>query len=140
MSKPRYEAFEHTADAGIVAYGRDLAELFENAGEGLFASMVELGGVAENEERTIEVEGRDVESLLVHWLTELLYYVDVEELLFRRFAVDEISETRLRARGFGEKIDRDRHEFHFGVKAITRHMLEVRKTADGYEATVLFDI
>lgn len=137
---PRYEFFEHTADAGIIAYGRDLKDLFENAAEGLFASMAELDGVAEHEERVIAVNGRDVEGLLVHWLTELLYYVDAHELLFRRFAVDKIDETHIQARAFGEKIDRDRHEFHFGVKAITRHMLEVRETGDGYQATVLFDI
>lgn len=136
----RYEPLEHTADAGIVARGRDLAELFANAAEGLFASMVVVEGVEEREAREIVVDGRNVETLLVHWLTELLYYVDVEEMLFHRFEVDEIDETHLRAHGFGEKIDRSRHDFHFGVKAITRHLLEVRKTDHGYEATVLFDI
>lgn len=140
MTTPRYETLEHTADAGIVAYGRDLPELFENAAEGLFASMVEIDGVVEVEERQIELEGRNVEGLLVHWLTELLYYVDAEELLLRRFVVEEIDDTHVRATAFGEKIDRNRHEFHFGVKAITRHMLDVSKTKDGYKATVLFDI
>lgn len=131
---------EHTADAGIIARGHDLAELFENAAEGLFASMAEIQGVEERDEREIEVEARDTEGLLVRWLTELLYYVDVEDLLFRRFHVEEIDETHVRVRAFGERIDRERHELHFGVKAITRHMLEVRKTDEGYEATVLFDI
>jgi SHS2 domain-containing protein len=136
----RYEPLEHTADAGIVARGHDLGDLFANAAEGLFASMVVLEGVKERDEREIMVEAKDVEALLVHWLTELLYYVDAEEMLFRRFKVDEITETRLRAHGFGEKIDRSRHDFRFGVKAITRHMLAVRKADEGYEATVLFDI
>jgi SHS2 domain-containing protein len=136
----RYEPLEHTADAGIVARGHDLTELFANAAEGLFASMVVLDGVEEREQREIMVNAKDVETLLVHWLTELLYYVDAEEMLFRRFEVDEITETHLRAHGFGEKIDRSRHDFHFGVKAITRHMLAVREADEGYEATVLFDI
>lgn len=136
----RYEPLEHTADAGIVVRGHDLAELFANAAEGLFATMVVLAGVEEREEREIFVEATDVEMLLVHWLTELLYYVDAEEMLFRRFEVEEIDETHLRARGHGEKIDRSRHDFHFGVKAITRHMLAVRQAEQGYEATVLFDI
>lgn len=140
VDNARYEPLEHTADAGIVVRGGDLAELFANAAEGLFASMVVLAGVEEREERRITVDGRDVEGLLVHWLTELLYYVDAHEMLFRRFEIEEIDETHLSVRAFGEKIDRGRHDFHFGVKAITRHMLDVHKTATGYEATVLFDI
>lgn len=140
VNNARYEPLEHTADAGIVVRGSDLAELFANAAEGLFASMVVLDGVMEREERRIAVDGPNVEGLLVHWLTELLYYVDAQEMLFRHFEIEEIDETHLRARAFGEKIDRDRHDFHFGVKAITRHMLDVSKTASGYEATVLFDI
>lgn len=140
VTSERYEMFEHTADAGIVARGRDLKELFQNAAEGLFASMAGLEGVEEREERSIELQARDVESLLVRWLTELLYYVDAHELLFRRFAVAEIDERHLKARAYGEKIDRSRHDLHFGVKAITRHMLEVKETDGGYEATVLFDI
>jgi SHS2 domain-containing protein len=139
MTRP-YEFFEHTADAGIIAYGRDLAELYANAGAGMFALMVELDGVEEREERVIEVEARDREGLMVNWLGELLYHLDAEEMLFSRFEVDEISDTRLRARAFGERIDRDRHELHFGVKAVTRHMLEIAEEEDGYRAKVLLDI
>lgn len=136
----RYELIEHTADAGIRVRGASLAELFENGAEGLFASMVELEGVDEREERPIEVEAGNVETLFVRWLTELLYYLDAEEMLFRRVAVDEIDETHVCGKGFGERIDRERHDLHFGVKAITRHMLEVRRFNGEYEATVLFDI
>ena len=84
-SRPPFEVLEHTADVGIVVHGADLAELFANAGLGMFALMVDLEGVEEREERLIQVEGRDRETLFVRWLTELLYYLDTEEMLFRRF-------------------------------------------------------
>jgi len=102
--------------------------------------MAGLESVQEREERSIEVEGHDIETLLVRWLSELLYYLDAEEMLFRRFQVDELSGARLRARAFGERIDRDRHDLHFGVKAVTRHMLEIGREDGGYRAKVLFDI
>ncbi len=140
ISRLPYEVLEHTADAGIIARGAELAELFANAGLGMLSLMVDLEGVEPKEERRIEVEARDREGLLVRWLTELLYYLDAEEMLFRRFEMGEVSETRLRARGFGERIDRGRHRLHFGVKAVTRHLLEVRQEDGGYRATVLFDI
>lgn len=140
MPRPPFEILEHTADVGIVAHGDSLAELFANAATGMFAIMAELEDVRQTEERRIEVEARDQEGLMVRWLTELLYYLDAEELLFSRFVVEEVSETRLRARAFGERIDAERHRLHFGVKAVTRHMLEVAQEEDEYRAQVLFDI
>ena len=131
---------EHTADAGIVVYGADLCELFANAAFGLFSLMVNTAGVCEVEERRIEVQGHDMETLLVRWLTELLYYLDAEEMLFSRFEIIDITDTSLRACAFGERIDRSRHELQFGVKAVTRHMLEIAHEDGGYRATVLFDI
>ena len=139
-SQPPFEILEHTADVGIVVHGADLPELFANAGLGMFTLMADLEGVREREERAIEVEARDRETLLVRWLTELLYHLDAEEMLFHRFQIEELTETRLRARGFGERIDRERHRLHFGVKAVTRHMLEIARENGGYRATILFDI
>ncbi len=121
-------------------HGADLPELFANAGLGMFALMADLEGVQERQERSIEVEAWDREALLVRWLTELLYYLDAEEMLFRRFQIEELTETRLRATAFGERIDRGRHTLHVGVKAVTRHMLEIAPEDGGYRATVLFDI
>lgn len=139
-AKP-FEILEHTADAGIIARGETAEELFANAALGMFSLMAELEAVRQPEERRIEVEAADREGLIVRWLTELLYYLDAEELLFSRFQVEEASETRLRARAFGERIDPERHRLHFGVKAVTRHLLEVGRDATGaYRARVLFDI
>jgi SHS2 domain-containing protein len=140
MPHPPFEILEHTADVGIVAHGGNLEEMFANAAAGMFALMADLDGVRRLEERRIDVEARDREGLLVRWLTELLYYLDAEEMLFSRFAVEEISDRRLRARAWGERIDRERHRLHFGVKAVTRHMLEVTPEDGGYRAQVLFDI
>jgi SHS2 domain-containing protein len=140
MSRPPFEVLEHTADAGIVAHGETLADLFANAAAGMFTLMADLGRVRPHEERRVEIEAPDCERLLERWLTELLYYVDAEEMLFSRFEIAEASERRLRASVAGERIDRRRHRLHFAVKAVTRHMLEVAPEGDGYRARVLFDI
>ncbi len=140
MSRPPYEVIEHTADVGLVARGGDMAELFANAGLGMLSLMVDLEGVRPEEARRIEVRARDRESLLVRWLTELLYFLDAEEMVFRRLEIEELTDTHLRARALGERIDRERHRLHFGVKAVTRHMLEIAPENGGYRATILFDI
>lgn len=140
MHRPPFEILEHTADAGIVAHGEGLAALFENAALGMFSLMADLDTVRPDEERRLEVDARDLEALMVLWLTELLYYLDAESILFSRFEVADVSETRLRARAWGERIDAERHGLHFGVKAVTRHLLEVVPEDGGYRARVLFDI
>ena len=135
-----FEILEHTADAGVVARGRTLAEAFEHAAQGMFSIMVDLDGVREVEERSIAVAGHDWPSLLVAWLSELLYYSDVDGLLFKRFEVEDLRPYALRAVAFGEQIDRLRHELGAGVKAITRHMLEVEEGPEGCRVQVLLDI
>ena len=60
--------------------------------------MVDLGGVRQAEQRDIDVAARDREALLVRWLTELLYYLDAEEMLFSRFEMDEMTDMRCGAR------------------------------------------
>jgi len=137
---PPFEILEHTADAGVVARGRTLAEAFAHAAEGMFSIMVNLDGVREVEERSIAVAGHDWPSLLVAWLSELLYYSDVEGLLFKRFEMEDFRPYALRAVVFGEQVDRQRHELGAGVKAITRHMLEVEEAPEGCRVQVLLDI
>lgn len=123
-----------------MAYGAELPELFTNAALGLFSLMVDTSGVRETESRDIEVHAAGLESLLVRWLTELLYYLDAEDMLFSRFEITALNDASLLGRAYGERIDTGRHELGFGVKAVTRHMLEIAREDGGYRATILFDI
>ena len=134
-----YEVLEHTADIGIVAYGKSLVEAFANAALGLFNLITDLDQVKEETFREIEVEANDQEGLLVGWLNELIYLFDAENILFRRFEFQELRPTRLKARAFGEKVDPSRHPIKLGVKAATYHQLQVKK-GDGYRVQVIFDI
>ena len=83
----RYKLIEHTADTGLIAYGKNLPEAFGNAAYGMFSIIAELDNVRETESRRIDVSGDDPESLLFEWLNRLLYYFDVDMLLFKRFEV-----------------------------------------------------
>ncbi len=135
-----FELLEHTADVGVLAHGRTLAEAFVHAAEGMFSVMVNLSGVREEEERSLAVEAHDWPSLLVAWLSELIYFCDIDGLVFKRFEIRQMKPYSLQASAYGEKIDRQRHELGAGVKAITRHMLEVDEDEEGYRVQVLLDI
>ncbi len=138
---PRYEPFEHTAEAGIIARGATLAKAFANAAEGMYALVLDLDGIDERVEREITIEGEGHEHLLIDWLLELVFLTETEGLVFRRFKVDELSERRLHAVAWGERFDADRHHSHnVMVKAVTQHMLEIAREDGGYRVQVLFDI
>ena len=135
-----FELLEHPADVGVVAHGITLAEAFVHAAQGMFSVMVNLDGVREEEERSLAVKAHDWPSLLVAWLSELIYFSDVDNLVFKRFEIRQMEPYSLQASAYGEKIDRQRHELGAGVKAITHHMLEVGEDEDGYRVQVLLDI
>ena len=56
------------ADAYIAAYGRDLAEAFENAAVAMFETMTDTECVEPRVEEMVEVEGHDKQALLYSWL------------------------------------------------------------------------
>ena len=134
-----FEIVNHTADVGIIAYGADVKQAFANASKGLFSLITELDDIREVLYRDIEVTATDKESLLVEWLNELIYRFDTENIIFKRFDITELDNTRLKARSYGEKVDNSRHELRTGVKAATYHLLKVDKD-DGYKVQVILDI
>lgn len=134
-----FQVIEHTADVGIVAYGKDLRQTFVNAARGLYSIMLEDQGIGEEVHRRIEVKGHDTESLLVQWLNELIYTFDVENLAFKSFHILELTDTGLKVDCYGQKLDPEVHEVKLGVKAATYHMLKVEE-GNGFRVQVLFDI
>jgi SHS2 domain-containing protein len=134
-----FEIVDHTADVGIRAYGASINQAFANAAKALFSLITELDNVDEVLHRDIELVAPDRESLLVEWLNELIYLFDTENIIFKRFDITQLNSTRLKARGYGEKVDSSKHKLKIGVKAATYHMLKVDKT-NGYQVQVLFDI
>ena len=134
-----FEIIDHTADVGIIAYGANMNQAFANAARALFSLITELDDVDEVVHRDTELTATDEESLLVEWLNELIYLFDVENILFKRFDITRLDNTRLKARSYGEKVDSSKHKLKIGVKAATYHMLKVDKD-DGCKVQVLFDI
>jgi SHS2 domain-containing protein len=134
----RFELIEHTSDMGLKAYGKDLAEAFANAAYGMFSIIAELDNVKEAESRRIEIKEDDGESVLFEWLNSLLYYFDVDGLIFKRFDIVEFGEGHLKADCWGEKFDPERHHLKTGVKSATYYMLEVDEAKNRVQ--VIFDV
>jgi SHS2 domain-containing protein len=134
----RFELIEHTADIGLKAYGQSLPEAFANAAYGMFSIIADLDEVKETETRRVKINENDAENLLFEWLNRLLYYFDVEGLIFKRFDIIEFDEKHLAAECRGEKYDASRHHLKLGVKSATYHMLEVDREKN--QVQVIFDV
>lgn len=134
----RYELIEHTADVGVKAYGRTVAEAFEHAAEGMFDIITDKSTITPVGEYRIELDAPDREQLLVDWLSELLLLNGTQDLVFGKFEVT-LSENHLSARVYGEKYDTKKHQMGVEIKAVTYHMLQVHEN-DPTFVQVLFDI
>ncbi|MGD0352100.1 MAG: archease [Dehalococcoidia bacterium] len=135
-----FEIINHTADIGIVVYGADIKQVFANAALGLFNLMADLDNLKEDVKRDIELSAEDVEVLLVEWLNELIYISEVEHIIFKRFEINELSNTQLKATCFGEKIKPGQHRLKREIKAATYHMLRLNKEDGSYKVQIIFDI
>jgi|SRR5581483_4884306 len=135
-----FELLDHPADIGFRTRAATLAQLFANCGEALVAIILDPAGIQETQNVPISATGSDLESLLVNWLNEVLYYVDGRRLAFSRFDVSHVDDTSIACTAAGEPRDRERHPSRVTVKAVTYHQLRVEHTAGGWVAEVYVDI
>ncbi len=135
-----YTYIDHTADFGVHVTGTTLADLFSNAAEALFDQLVDRADLREADSRRVRITGEDRPDLMVNWLRELLYLWAGEDLLIKRVAIDKISGSELTATLFYEPYDPERHEIKEEIKAVTYYGIRVDKTAEGWEAEIIFDV
>jgi SHS2 domain-containing protein len=84
---------------------------------------------------TVTVSSNDQESLLVDWLSELLYRSDANDCAYTDFTIKTLTEKELTAdvtTCAAQAVD--------DIKAVTYHGLKIEKENDIYHATVLFDV
>jgi len=138
-----YRAAEHTADLALEVEADSLEELFEYAARGMFdlirgdAPPPEAPGLPTW--RPIAFRAADRESLLVAWLSELLYVHAAEGLWLAGIRGLEVAPDELRAEvgwtplGSAE-VDRE-------LKGVTYHDLAVERRPDGrWHARIVFDV
>jgi SHS2 domain-containing protein len=132
---------DHTADTGIAVRAPTLAGCFARAAAGMFACFTApRGRIAPTQRVTADVVGEGFEDLMVAWLDELLYRSEVEGLALHEFAVSEVARTHVHGSARGVKFGRDAEAMGPGVKAVTRHGLEVVKRHGHWSARIFFDV
>jgi len=133
-----FEEVDHTADRALRINGRDMQELLVNAAHGMNSLMLADFGPSSviEEERSVNLDSLDAESLLVEWLSELAFWAETEMLVFHKFDMKHVSSTQVLSTAYGSRVAQlDKH-----IKAVTYHNLKISETDDGLSATVVFDV
>jgi len=138
-----FEILEHTADIGIAAYGKTKREVFINAARGMFEIIA--GGTKNLKENfcdKIKLEADNLEGLLFAWLNELLYISETKLVILNKFEIKDLSDNKIGAEVKGTKIDRLGCKIKKEIKAVTYHLLEIKKDEESglWRAQVIFDI
>jgi SHS2 domain-containing protein len=125
----------HTADWALQVRAPDLPALFRLAAEGMFALMEVDLEPGPRVARSIELSGIDTESLLVSFLSEVLYLGEIEGLGFDRFDVT-LRDSALQAVVEGAPLAGQKKS----IKAVTYHNLAIRRAPGGFSVTIVFDV
>ncbi len=133
-----------TADVAFEAKGDTIEELFISSALATTNIMIlQTGQIDLKDRREIEIEAEELDLLLFNLLQEMIFFKDTEKLIFGEFNVKigkKGDKWMLRMKAAGERINPEKHMLHLDVKAVTLHMLEVRKDNNGWIAHVILDV
>lgn len=126
----RFRFLEHTADAKFQAFGSTLEEAFASAVLATVSIMWEPEKVEKRLRHPVNVQGRDLEQLLVRFLGEVIYLWET-----RFFLTAEAENILLEASPDGYRLsahfrgdDRpDRYALFGEVKAVTYNEMKIRR-------------
>jgi protein archease len=130
-----FEEISHTADWSARIWAPDLPSLFKEAARAMNALSGTVAGNGPRVSRAFETEGPDQESLLVAFLSELVYYQEQENLTFDDFDL-RVAGQWLKVAMEGAQIE----SVDKAIKAVTYHNLKIQRNAEGFETTIVFDV
>ena len=130
-----YREVEHTADWELHVWAEDLPALLETAARGMYALSGTRLAPGPRVSREFEIPFTDRETLLVDFLSELLFYGEDGGLAFDACDL-QFDGSTLKVRAEGAPIQSQDKE----IKAVTYHRLQIRSTGRGLEANIVFDV
>ena len=121
------EIFEHTADAGIRAESSTLSEAFHEVSLA-FTEIITGGSLPDTKHNfEINIESSSLDSLLVNYISHLIYLFDTENFLVASVDVSIKSGLSNTVSGIlkGDFYNEAIHGYGVEIKAVSYHMLEI---------------
>jgi SHS2 domain-containing protein len=130
-----YREVEHTADWELEVWALDLKGLLEQSARGMY----ELAGMRLQPEprleRSLALIADDPETLLVKFLSELLYFTEQEQIGFTEYMISLEGCSLHASLEAGPVASLDKE-----IKAVTYHRLAVRQVDGMLRVNIVFDV
>ena len=135
-----YEVFEHTADIGLRVRGKDLKDLFVNAGLAIFqiSSRKQFTKNKIHTDIHIRQKADNTQDLFVNWLNELLSLSQAKGVIFHGIKINKLEDNVLEAIAIGSDIAN--YKINMEIKAATYHQLNIKQDERGWQAEVILDV
>ena len=130
-----FEEVPHTADWSLRVWADDLPMLLAESARGMYWLAGAELAKSPRVKKTFKAEEPDGESLLVAFLSELVYYAEQDHMGYDNFEIS-IKNDRLKVVMEGASLQ----SLSKTIKAVTWHKLEIRKSARGLEVELVFDV
>ena len=134
----KFKILEHPSDFKIMVFGKEKKELFENAMIGMFeGARYEEEVKSQKSKVKIKILSLDLPSLLVDFLSEVLYLCETKKEVYQKIEFEKLTEKELKGILLGKKLKK----IGISIKGVTYHGLNIHQRKNGiWQAIVLFDI
>lgn len=135
----KYKFLPHTADVKFQAFGKTLAEAFENCAYALTDTITNHKKIKPLTEKTLELESENQESLLYDFLEQFLILLDTEGFLLNKIKSLKITKNKLQATLIGDTHP-ENYEIDTTIKAVTYQEMFIKKEKDKFTIQVILDL
>ncbi len=137
----KFRYFEHTADAKFEAYGKTMEEAFANSALAMFNIIADIAKVKKSGKVHLIVNADSYEKLLFDFLSELLFYMDTEFLIFSDFNItitEKQGNFELECTAYGDKASV--YDTKGDVKAMTYNEMSISEGRQGVVIQAVVDL
>ncbi|MDP8952355.1 MAG: archease [Actinomycetota bacterium] len=135
---------DHTADIGFEIGAPTLEALFDEARQALLMAIFERPPEKGEEERPARLRAPDLETLLVRWINELVFFTQSDGFVPVRadIRIQETGEGGFSIEAYlaGAPLDLEGYGWQGEIKSATFHGLEVTHGSEGWRAQVILDV
>ena len=134
---------EATADVAFLINGKTLEEVFHDSAIACLDTLADRKTIRPNKTLEFEIKKDSEEKLLFAMLEEVVFLKDTENMVFSDINIKisaEKGKFMLKAKLKGDEINHKKQNLRTDIKAITLHMFKLSKSAEGWEAKLVFDI
>ena len=131
-----YQFLEHPSDIKIRASGKSLPEVIIHAAEAMMAFLYDPSSeVTTKISENVTVEAESLESLLVNWLSDILWFSSTLHSKSVEYQIREFNKNKIVA-----QIIFTPSQAQDDIKAVTYHDLKISQEDHYWVADVVFDI